>query len=73
MGELLGSFLESMRVRTKNSKKTCVGLWGQPVILKVVWGIIVTLIYVLIHFFHSVVVFTVLDNEDVRLQWVTTL
>nr|ABE88120.1 hypothetical protein MtrDRAFT_AC147431g7v2 [Medicago truncatula] len=37
MGDLLGSFPKSVRVRTKHTEKTCVGLWGQSAILKVVW------------------------------------
>lgn len=36
MDDLLGSFQESVRVRTKHAEKTCVGLWVQLVILKVV-------------------------------------
>ncbi|PNX65694.1 transcriptional regulator ATRX, partial [Trifolium pratense] len=36
MGVLLGSFPESVRVRTKHVEKTRVGLWGQSVILKAV-------------------------------------
>ena len=36
MGDLLGSFLESVRVRTKHAKKSCVGLWGQSLILQAV-------------------------------------
>src|SRR3954470_24292130 len=39
MGDLLGSFLESMRVRSKHAEKTRVGLWGQSIILKAVWGV----------------------------------
>ena len=34
MGDLLGSFPESVQVRTKLAEKTRVGLWGQSVILK---------------------------------------
>ena len=39
MGDLLGSFPESLQVRTKLAEKTRVGLWGQSVILKAVWGV----------------------------------
>ena len=39
MGDLLGSFPESVQVRTKLAEKTRVGLWGQSVILKSVWGV----------------------------------
>jgi hypothetical protein len=39
MGDILESFLESVRVRTKHAEKTRVGLWGQSTILKVVWNI----------------------------------
>ena len=39
MGDLLGSLLESVQVRTKLAEKTRVGLWGQSVILKAVWGV----------------------------------
>ena len=39
MGDLLGSFPESVQVRTKLAEKTRVGLWGQSVILKAVWGV----------------------------------
>src|SRR4051812_31114893 len=39
MGDLLGSFLESMRVRSKPAEKTRVGLWGQSIIPKAVWGV----------------------------------
>jgi len=39
MGELLGSFLVSVLVRTKHIEKTCVDLWGQSAILKAVWGV----------------------------------
>ncbi|KAK2428055.1 hypothetical protein QL285_026598 [Trifolium repens] len=42
MGDLLGSFSESMQVRTKLAEKTRVGLWGQSVILKAVWGVTLT-------------------------------
>ena len=38
MGDLLGSFPESLQARTKLAEKTRVGLWGQSVILKVFWG-----------------------------------
>ena len=34
MGDLLGSFSESMRVKTKHVGKTCVGLWRQSSIWK---------------------------------------
>lgn len=34
MDDLLGSFLENVRVRTKHTEKTRVGLRGQSVILK---------------------------------------
>jgi tellurite resistance-related uncharacterized protein len=40
MGDLLGSFPESVQVRKKLAEKTRVGLWGQLVILKAVWGVI---------------------------------
>jgi len=40
MGDLLGSFPVSVRVRTKHSEKTRVGLWGQSAILKAVWDVI---------------------------------
>ena len=36
MGDLLGSFPESVRVRTKHPEKSCVGLWGQSLILQAV-------------------------------------
>jgi hypothetical protein len=39
MGDLLGSFPESVQVRTKHAEKARVGLWGQSVILKAVWGV----------------------------------
>ena len=39
MGDLLGSFPESLQVRTKLAEKTRVGLWSQSVILKAVWGV----------------------------------
>src|SRR3954463_12329573 len=39
MGDLLGSFPESMRVRSKHAEKTRVGLWGQSIIPKSVWGV----------------------------------
>ncbi|MCH81209.1 hypothetical protein A2U01_0001993 [Trifolium medium] len=39
MGDLLGSFPESVQVRTKLAKKIRVGLWGHSVILKAVWGV----------------------------------
>jgi hypothetical protein len=42
MGDLLGSFSESVRVRTKHAEKIRVGLWGQSTFLKVVWDIIVS-------------------------------
>jgi len=34
MGDLLGSFSISVRVRTKHTEKTRVDLWGQSAILK---------------------------------------
>jgi len=37
MGDLPGRFLVSVRVRTKHTEKTRVGLWGQSAILKEVW------------------------------------
>ena len=39
MGDLLGSFSESIRVRPKNAEKTRVGLWGHSIILKVARGV----------------------------------
>jgi len=36
MGDLLGSFSESVQVRTKHAKKTHVGFWGLSAILKAV-------------------------------------
>lgn len=39
MVDLLGSFLESVRVRTKHTEKTHIGLWGQSTILKAVWDV----------------------------------
>jgi hypothetical protein len=39
MGDLLGSFPESVQVMTKLAEKTRVGLWGLSVILKAVWGV----------------------------------
>ncbi|KEH29429.1 hypothetical protein MTR_4g036630 [Medicago truncatula] len=39
MGDLLGSFPKSVRVRRKHVEKTCVGLWGQSTILKAVWDV----------------------------------
>ena len=39
MGDLLGSFLESMQVRTTHAEKTRVGLWGQSTVLEVVWDV----------------------------------
>ncbi|MCI46964.1 hypothetical protein A2U01_0068205, partial [Trifolium medium] len=39
MGDLLGSFPESVLVRTKHAEKTRVGLWGQLAILKADWGV----------------------------------
>jgi hypothetical protein len=44
MGNLFGSFLESMRVRTKQEKMTCVGLLGQLAVLKAVWDITVVVL-----------------------------
>ena len=41
MGDLLGSFPKSVQVRKKLAEKTRVGLWGQLVILKAVWGVTV--------------------------------
>jgi len=41
MGDLLGSFPESVFVRTKHAKKTRVNLWGQSTILKAVWDVTV--------------------------------
>ncbi|KEH25900.1 hypothetical protein MTR_6g037390 [Medicago truncatula] len=43
MGDQPGSFPISVRVRTKYTEKTRVGLWGQSAILKAVWGVTVTL------------------------------
>ena len=44
MGDLLGSFLENMWVKTKYTKKFYVGLWGQSLILKAAsadfWGLV---------------------------------
>jgi len=37
MGDLLISFPESVRVKTKHVEKTRDGLWGQSTILKAVW------------------------------------
>jgi len=34
MGDLLGSFPETVRVGTKHAEKTHVDLWGQSAILK---------------------------------------
>ncbi|MCI63562.1 transcriptional regulator ATRX, partial [Trifolium medium] len=39
MGDHLGSFPESVQVRTKLAEKTRVDLWGQSVILKAVWDV----------------------------------
>jgi len=39
MGDLPGSFLVSVRVRTKHAEKTRVGLLGQSAILKAVWDV----------------------------------
>ena len=39
MGDLLGSFPKSVRVRSKHVEKTCVGQWGPSMILKVVRGV----------------------------------
>jgi hypothetical protein len=39
MGDLFGSFLVSVRVRTKHAEKTCVGLQGQSAMLKVIWDV----------------------------------
>ena len=39
MGDLLGSFSESVRVRPKHVEKTRVGLWGQSMIMKPVRGV----------------------------------
>ena len=39
MGDLLGSFLESMQVRTTHAEKTRVGLWGQSTVLEAVWDV----------------------------------
>src|SRR3954470_8803517 len=39
MGDLLGSFPESVRVRSKHGEKTRVGLWGQSIIPKAVWDV----------------------------------
>ncbi|AES89939.1 hypothetical protein MTR_4g081990 [Medicago truncatula] len=39
MGDILGSFPESVRVRTKHVEKTRAGLWGQSTILIVVWDV----------------------------------
>jgi len=39
MGDLLGSFLVSVRVRTKHAEKTRVCLYGQSAMLKVVWDV----------------------------------
>jgi len=36
MSDLLGSFPESVRLRTKHAEITRVDLWGQPAILKAV-------------------------------------
>ena len=36
MSDLLRSFPESVWVKTKHAKNSCVDLWGQPMILKVV-------------------------------------
>ena len=36
MGDLLGSFPDGMRARTKYIKKTCGDLWGQSTILETV-------------------------------------
>jgi len=35
MSDFLGSFLENMQVMTKHVEKSCVGLWGQLLILEV--------------------------------------
>jgi hypothetical protein len=40
MGDIMGSFPESVQVRTMLAEKTRVGLWGQSVIIKAVWGVI---------------------------------
>ncbi|AES60857.1 hypothetical protein MTR_1g071670 [Medicago truncatula] len=39
MGDLLGSFSVSMRVRTKHAEKTRVDLWGQSAIQKAFWDV----------------------------------
>jgi len=39
MGDLMRSFIESVRVKTKHGEKTRVGLWCQSTILKVVWDV----------------------------------
>jgi len=39
MGDLLESFLKSVRVRTKHAEKTRVDLWDQSTILKIVWDV----------------------------------
>jgi len=50
MGDFLGSFPKSVRVRTKHVVKTRVDLWGQSAILKAVWDVterilVISLIY----------------------------
>ena len=40
MGDLLESFLVSVRVRIKHAEKTRVDFWGQSAILKVVWDML---------------------------------
>ena len=39
MGDLLGSFPESISVRPNHAEKTCVGLWGQSIILNAAWNV----------------------------------
>jgi hypothetical protein len=45
MGELLGSFPKSLRVRTKHVEKTRVGLWGKSAMLKVVWDVTILMLF----------------------------
>jgi len=43
MGDLPESFSVSVRVRTKHTENTRVGLWGQSAMLKAVWDVTVYL------------------------------
>jgi len=45
MGDLPGSFLVSVQVRTKHTEKTRVDLWGQSTILKAIWDVIESVLF----------------------------